>query len=110
MITCPQSPLVGGIYDLYAFLYCEGQLPSRPSRVTATTVLRLSRQKEDAVRVQVLIESMPLWDAAVESASFDLPPQVVARIRDHAVFAATNGARVPRVEVRVTEQGILPVE
>ena len=78
--------------------------------MTATTVLRLSRQKEDAVRVQVLIESMPLWDAAVESASFDLPAQVVARIRDQAVFAANNGARVPRVEVEVTEQGKLPVE
>jgi hypothetical protein len=95
--------------DPDAFIYCEGQLPSRPSRVTATTVLRLNRQKEDAVRVQFLIESMPLWDATVESASFDLPPQVVARIRDQAVFAANNGASVPRVEVKVIEQGKLPV-
>jgi hypothetical protein len=61
------------------------------------------------VRVQFLIESMPLWDTTVGSASFDLPPQVVARIRDQAVFAANKGARVPRVEVKLIEQGKLPV-
>ena len=53
------------------------------------------------MRVQVLIESMPVWDASVEGGAFDLPPQVVARIRDQAVFAAEHGARVPRVEVKV---------
>ncbi len=51
---------------------------------------------------------MPLWDATVEAASFDLPPEVVARIRDQASFAANNGARVPRIELKVTEQGELP--
>ena len=62
--------------------------------MTATTVLRLNRQKEDAVRVQFLIESMPLWDATVESASFDLPPQVVARIRDHRLCLPRTTGRV----------------
>ena len=76
--------------------------------MTATTVLRLNPE-EGAVRVQVLIESMPLWDATVEAASFDLPPEVVARIRDQAAFAANNGARVPRIEVKVTEHGELSV-
>ncbi len=61
------------------------------------------------MRVLFLIESMPLWDATVETESFDLPPQVVARIRDQAVFAANNGARIPRVEVRLIEQGKIPV-
>jgi hypothetical protein len=65
--------------------------------------------KEDVVRVQFLIESMPVWGATVETASFDLPAQVVARIRDHALFAATNRARVPRVEVKLIEQDKMPV-
>jgi hypothetical protein len=75
----------------------------RPSPLLATIVLRLHK-KEDAVRVQFLIESMPLWEATVEDGTFDLPPQVVVRIRDQAVFAADHGARVPRVKVKVTEE------
>lgn len=82
--------------------YTPAHVPLRPSRMAATIDLR--HHEEDAVRVQELIESMPLWDATVEFGVFDLPPQVVARIRDQAVFAANHGARVPRVEFKVTEE------
>ena len=64
-----------------------------------------AQAQEDAVRGQFLIESMPLWETIVVGASFDLPPQMVARIRDHAAFAASNGARVPRIEVKVITYG-----
>jgi hypothetical protein len=60
------------------------------------------------VRVQFLIESMPLWEAQVEGGSFDLPPVVVARIRDQATFAANHGAREPKIEVKVVESSEPP--
>lgn len=56
------------------------------------------------MRVQFLIESMPLWEAQVGGGSFDLPPVVVARIRDQAMFAANHGAREPWIEVKVIDE------
>jgi hypothetical protein len=49
------------------------------------------------------IESMPLWEEDLEAQTFDLPPAVVARIGGMATFAAEHGARVPRIEIKLTE-------
>ena len=55
------------------------------------------------MRIEMWIESMPLWEQELETQRFDLPPGVVARIGGMATFAAENGARVPRIEIKLTE-------
>ena len=47
---------------------------------------------------------MPLWGMAVEGSTFELPPQVVARIHDQAVFAVNDGASIPMVEIRISKE------
>jgi hypothetical protein len=49
------------------------------------------------------IESMPLWEYELETQRFDLPPAVVARIGAMATFAAEHGAKLPRIEIKLTE-------
>jgi hypothetical protein len=53
--------------------------------------------------IKVLIESTPVWWAAVEhTEKFELPSAVVDRIRDQTAWARAHGARIPRVEIEVT--------
>src|SRR5260370_7007504 len=70
----------------------------------ATIVLRLLKQfKENAVKIQMWIESMPLWEKELKTPRFDLPQGVVAWIGGLAHFAAEHGARVPRIEIKLPE-------
>jgi hypothetical protein len=51
-------------------------------------------------RMQVWIESMPLWEGAVDE-KFEVPSAVVVRIADQTAFALNHGARVPKVEIAI---------